>query len=153
METSLTASSPGGSLVVKHRGKVIDFAWAEADRSSIHWYVFSEQSLPFQDLRRSRRACYGNFLPRRDVLHFNLPKHGKADTDFTNRAAFYGDCEHEVLEVTSGYRITLTYNLYYSSIGPLARLMADPRQLPLFSLVGHTLRELSFMPKGKYSRN
>ncbi len=27
-------------------------------------------------------------------------------------AAFYSDCEHEVLEVTSGHRITLTYNLY-----------------------------------------
>ena len=27
-------------------------------------------------------------------------------------AAFYSDCEHEVLEVISGYRITLTYNLY-----------------------------------------
>ena len=79
----------------------------------------------------------------------HLSEDGKTDTDFTNRAAFYGDCEHEVLEVTSGYRITLTYNLYYSSIGPLARLVADPRQLPLFSIVGHTLRELSFMPKGE----
>ena len=27
-------------------------------------------------------------------------------------AAFYSDCEHEVLEVISGHRITLTYNLY-----------------------------------------
>ena len=27
-------------------------------------------------------------------------------------AAFYSDCEHEVLEVKSGHRITLTYNLY-----------------------------------------
>jgi hypothetical protein len=27
-------------------------------------------------------------------------------------AAFYADCRHEVLRVTSGYRITLTYNLF-----------------------------------------
>jgi len=27
-------------------------------------------------------------------------------------AAFYSDCEHEVLEVTEGHRLTLTYNLY-----------------------------------------
>lgn len=27
-------------------------------------------------------------------------------------AAFYSDCEHEVLEVTAGHRVTLTYNLY-----------------------------------------
>lgn len=36
-------------------------------------------------------------------------------------AAFYSDCEHEVLEVTSGYRITLTYNLYVRhGLGELA---------------------------------
>ncbi|KAI0789713.1 hypothetical protein C8Q75DRAFT_149016 [Abortiporus biennis] len=29
--------------------------------------------------------------------------------------AFYGDVDHEVLEVTSGYRITITYNLYYDT--------------------------------------
>lgn len=29
-------------------------------------------------------------------------------------AAFYSDCEHEVLEVTGGHRVTLTYNLYAS---------------------------------------
>lgn len=29
-------------------------------------------------------------------------------------AAFYSDCEHEVLEVQSGHRVTLTYNLYVS---------------------------------------
>lgn len=27
-------------------------------------------------------------------------------------AAFYSDCTHEVLPVTSGHRVTLTYNLY-----------------------------------------
>lgn len=29
-------------------------------------------------------------------------------------AAFYSDIEHEVLKVTYGHRITLTYNLYSS---------------------------------------
>lgn len=29
--------------------------------------------------------------------------------------AFYSDVQHEVLEVTSGARITITYNLYYDS--------------------------------------
>jgi len=28
-------------------------------------------------------------------------------------AAFYGDVDHEVEEVTSGYRVSLTFNLYY----------------------------------------
>jgi predicted 2-oxoglutarate/Fe(II)-dependent dioxygenase YbiX len=29
--------------------------------------------------------------------------------------AFYSDVEHEVTPVTSGYRVTLTYNLYFST--------------------------------------
>jgi len=29
--------------------------------------------------------------------------------------AFYGDVEHEVAEVTTGYRLTLTYNLYFGN--------------------------------------
>ena len=33
----------------------------------------------------------------------------------TQWAAFYSDVEHEVLPVTSGHRITLTYNLYHTS--------------------------------------
>ena len=33
----------------------------------------------------------------------------------THWAAFFSDVEHEVLPVTSGHRITLTYNLYYSA--------------------------------------
>ncbi|EME83948.1 uncharacterized protein MYCFIDRAFT_152230 [Pseudocercospora fijiensis CIRAD86] len=31
---------------------------------------------------------------------------------YIERAAFYSDCEHEVYEVTSGHRVTLTYNLF-----------------------------------------
>lgn len=31
-------------------------------------------------------------------------------------AAFYSDCEHEVHEVTSGHRVTLTYNLFLTRV-------------------------------------
>lgn len=34
-----------------------------------------------------------------------------------NYAAFYADCEHEVLPVTSGYRLTLVYNLVHAGEG------------------------------------
>lgn len=64
-------------------------------------------------------------------------------------AAFYGDCEHEVLEVTRGHRVTLTYNLYYSSIGRLARPVSTPRQLPLYNVVRDMLQEPTFMRQGK----
>lgn len=63
-------------------------------------------------------------------------------------AAFYGDCEHEVLEVTRGHRITLTYNLYYSSIGNLAQPISMPYRLPLYSIVRDMLHEPRFMREG-----
>jgi hypothetical protein len=34
--------------------------------------------------------------------------------------AFFGDIEHEVAPVTSGHRITLTYNLYFDNGGPVS---------------------------------
>jgi hypothetical protein len=33
--------------------------------------------------------------------------------------AFFGDIEHEIAPVTSGHRITLTYNLYFDHGGPV----------------------------------
>ena len=63
-------------------------------------------------------------------------------------AAFYGDCEHEVLEVTEGHRITLTYNLYYSSIGKFAQPVSSPQHLPLFQIAREMLMQPQFMRKG-----
>lgn len=64
-------------------------------------------------------------------------------------AAFYGDCEHEVLEVTQGHRITLTYNLYYSSIGRLAQPVSNPESLPLFDIAREMLQQPQFLRQGK----
>ena len=36
-------------------------------------------------------------------------------------AAFYADCLHEVLPITSGHRLALIYNLVRSGPGPLPR--------------------------------
>ncbi|THH12096.1 hypothetical protein EW146_g7825 [Bondarzewia mesenterica] len=70
-------------------------------------------------------------------------------------AAFFSDVEHEVLEVKSGYRVTLTYNLYLED-GP----GPDPRlPFPVRALVprseqqfGKTLVKLlddpTFLPEG-----
>jgi hypothetical protein len=67
-------------------------------------------------------------------------------------AAFYSDCEHEVLEVTQGYRITLTYNLYHApGIGDLAgnSVALDTTSVPLFPCVQDVLKRDDFMPFGK----
>ncbi|KAK3380993.1 hypothetical protein B0H63DRAFT_560784 [Podospora didyma] len=68
-------------------------------------------------------------------------------------AAFYSDCEHEVLELIEGHRITLTYNLYFSlGIGDMAKnsLSTDIQNLPLYHKVKDTLAEPDFMPEGGY---
>lgn len=53
-------------------------------------------------------------------------------------AAFYSDCEHEVLEVTEGHRLTLTYNLYIvrgnGFLGGHASAL-DPTTLPLYNTI------------------
>ncbi|KAH5641592.1 hypothetical protein HBI51_132510 [Parastagonospora nodorum] len=66
-------------------------------------------------------------------------------------AAFYSDCEHEVLEVTSGYRITLTYNLYMRrGLGEIAGLSQtlDAQQLPAYKEIKDALANPDFMNEG-----
>ncbi|KAI9845435.1 MAG: hypothetical protein M1837_004913 [Sclerophora amabilis] len=72
-------------------------------------------------------------------------------SDSIQWAAFYSDCEHEVVEVTSGQRITLTYNLYVSrGLGDLAGdcPTMDVQKLPLYQEVKGALANPGFMEKG-----
>ncbi|TCD61286.1 hypothetical protein EIP91_008682 [Steccherinum ochraceum] len=84
------------------------------------------------------------------------------DTPSIAYAAFFADVEHEVLPVQSGYRVTLTYNLYFdnedsvpSGGGPantpltythaqpkhaFESILADPTFLPSGGLLGFGLR-------------
>lgn len=69
-------------------------------------------------------------------------------------AAFYSDCEHEVLEVTEGHRITLTYNLYHTlGVGQLAGRngVMDIGSIPLLQHVQNALKRGEFMPAGNTS--
>ncbi|KAK2046761.1 hypothetical protein LZ31DRAFT_493184 [Colletotrichum somersetense] len=66
-------------------------------------------------------------------------------------AAFYSDCEHEVLEVTSGHRLTLTYNLY--AVRGAGRLTGasptlNPAYLPLFQALKDMLSQDLFGGQG-----
>ena len=67
-------------------------------------------------------------------------------------ATFYSDVEHEVLPVTQGYRITLTYNLYFA---PNSSQFSGPAGNPIpahQSTLEETLRTLladpTFLPEG-----
>ncbi|KAH8807855.1 oxidoreductase [Xylogone sp. PMI_703] len=64
---------------------------------------------------------------------------------------FYSDCKHEVLEVTGGHRLTLTYNLY--AVRGAGRLTGvsptlDPAQLPLFHAIKNILIQDPFDGQG-----
>jgi hypothetical protein len=67
-------------------------------------------------------------------------------------AVFYSDCEHEVLPVTSGHRITLTYKLYVSEhLGGIFHPQfptADPKLYPLFQSISSMLSSPAFMKNG-----
>ncbi|OTB12107.1 hypothetical protein K445DRAFT_67065 [Daldinia sp. EC12] len=68
-------------------------------------------------------------------------------------AAFYSDCEHEVLQVQSGHRITLTYNLYATRGN--GELTSHPKpldlgQLPLYNHIHSIIGQEKFMPDGGY---
>ncbi|KAF1934873.1 hypothetical protein EJ02DRAFT_159074 [Clathrospora elynae] len=66
-------------------------------------------------------------------------------------AAFYSDCEYQFLEVTSGHRITLTYNLFVRrGLGELAghAEALDVHQLPLYQEVKAAIANPAFMVEG-----
>ena len=64
--------------------------------------------------------------------------------------AFYSDVEHEVTTVTSGCRVTLTYNLYFSEENTAMKI--NPAPLPneaaLKSALSHLLLDPEFLPEG-----
>jgi hypothetical protein len=86
-------------------------------------------------------------------MAFDWGASGQVDTS-VQWAAFYSDCEHEVLEVTQGHRITLTYNLFYASgVGEVAGSgpVMSAESLPLYEKIQEALAQPDFMPDGKLS--
>lgn len=63
-------------------------------------------------------------------------------------AAFYSDCEHEVLPVSKGYRLTLTCNLYAERISEAKLARSMEVELPLMKYARNIINDKTFMPKG-----
>ncbi|TDL25167.1 hypothetical protein BD410DRAFT_837405 [Rickenella mellea] len=66
--------------------------------------------------------------------------------------AFFSDVDHEVREVTSGHRVTITYNLYFKSTGsattPPKDADEDPREVRLKAMLNSLLADANFLPQG-----
>lgn len=82
---------------------------------------------------------------------------GSSSSSTIQWAAFFSNCEHEVFEVTEGHRITVTYNLYWTSYGPAS--MADhlsgldQESLHFFTAVRELLACPDFLTNGTSSSN
>jgi hypothetical protein len=93
-----------------------------------------------------------------------LIRHGGRNVDFDwslnsqstiQWAAFYSDCEHKINNVTTGHRITLTYNLHLVDVvGGAIRLpkrIVDPDSLPPYDLIRSMMEQPQFMAEGSQS--
>jgi len=72
------------------------------------------------------------------------------DSQSIQWGAFYSDCEHEVLPVTSGYRLTLAYNLYYKKLENQIPQCVNgiSASLPLYHELSNALKSKEFLPNG-----
>ena len=68
--------------------------------------------------------------------------------------AFYNAVEHELSPVTSGYRVSLTYNLYYDDAplptGPLRGDGVTEEEAKLRQTLSALIQNLDFLPDGGY---
>jgi hypothetical protein len=64
-------------------------------------------------------------------------------------AAFFSDCEHEVADLTSGHRVTLTYNLFATKAAmPSPMRSVEIESFPLYWEVKSALSNKHFLAKG-----
>ena len=78
------------------------------------------------------------------------PKFATATEPTACFVTFYGDLEHEVLPVTSGYRVTLTYNLYHKPVHPEASSIPTPFHLKLRQALIDLVNDPTTLPNGGY---
>ncbi len=56
----------------------------------------------------------------------------------------YADCEHEILPVTSGYRLTLVYSLCFKG-----KNTKTPSAYALETAIGHVVKTIEQLPRDK----
>lgn len=97
----------------------------------------------------------GEFILRRDGHDFTFDwSTPKQNSDSMHWVFFYSDVEHEILPVLSGYRLTLSYDIYglEGKLNPMQKKIAlpsiEPKSLPLYSLLSTTFNDPNFFPQG-----
>ncbi|KAG9316294.1 nucleophile aminohydrolase [Chiua virens] len=102
--------------------------------------------------------------PRGDSIGGQLSlRHGDNHwiTDFTDQfaaaaepsicfVAFYSDVEHQVLPITSGHRVTLTYNLHFRTQSSIPRALSGPFYDTLKARLTELIDDADTLPNGGY---
>ena len=86
----------------------------------------------------------GALVTRHQDRHVTLD--WSSSPNATRWASFFSDVEHEVLPVTSGHRVTLTYNLYHSA--PISPQLLDVTSTSFYRVLSSALQTPHFMPEG-----
>ena len=81
-------------------------------------------------------------------VQFDWSSSAQKPTKQIQWAAFYSDIEHEVFTVTSGYRITFTYNLYRPKQGMIHVSAVDFTQMPFCKASVRAIGTPHFMRDG-----
>ncbi|KAF8636166.1 hypothetical protein AX17_003738 [Amanita inopinata Kibby_2008] len=76
-----------------------------------------------------------------------LAEHNKPRIGYV---ALYSDVEHEVALVTSGYRVTVTYNLYFDESAPVVDAPLSANALAFRTAFESLLGDPEFLPNGGY---
>ncbi|KAJ3047537.1 hypothetical protein HK097_011452 [Rhizophlyctis rosea] len=115
----LPVSFTGGELTVKQKEQLVTFDWAEETQE--------------KGTKQKKVTNTAAVNPHRAIRW----------------AAFYSDCEHIIKPVTSGHRLTLTYNLFaHDDTKKPPTSTISPSTLPLHDITESLLSHKSFMPNG-----
>lgn len=92
----------------------------------------------------------GSLVTRHNCQEVSYDWSSPADNPAQNIqwAAFYSDVEHEILKVTEGHRVTLTYNLYYDKYNNIIPTAVDVTTSPFYSHLKAALDHPYFLRDG-----
>jgi hypothetical protein len=112
-------------------------------------------SLDFHALMKAVSWSYVSTIRKSAIITLTYEGHKDLETSYAwgsseqlQWAAFYSDCEHEVLEVTDGWRVTLTYNLHLTPMMQVSPAVLDIKSLDLYAHVMAALEDPAALPTG-----
>ncbi|TFK63792.1 hypothetical protein BDN72DRAFT_902108 [Pluteus cervinus] len=129
--------------------------------------AFAQRYTPQRKVFASLVICFptphqgGNFIFHHDGEEYSFDSSdilSKAETPSAACVAFYSDVEHEIAPITSGYCLTLTYDLLYvegkkhTSLGPSLTMVTQsiPEASLLQAAIVNLLQDDRVLPDGGY---